>query len=219
MPGVLIVSDTRLYRDSLAEQLDRAETLEIVGAAADAQEAVTALRTLRPEVVLLDLAMCEPVSAAYAIRSVAPEAKIVAIAVPDERDCVVACAEAGVIGYVTQEGSLADLLAALEAAVRGEPCCPPRLTGILLRRVTELAQSSDQTPFDVRLTTRELEIVELLDQALSNKEIAKRLSIEVATVKNHVHNILEKLHVARRSEVRSRLRSARSPVLRFDHQD
>ena len=202
--SVLIVSDTRLYRDGLVELLQRAETFEIVETAADEQEAVTMLGAVHPDVVLLDLGMPEAVAVAHAMRTAAPEAKIVAIAVPEVEDCVVACAEAGVIGYVPRDGSLADVHAAVEAAVRGEPCCPPRLIGILLRFVTELGQGRPE-PLDV-LTRRELQVVELLDEGLSNKEIAECLSIEVATVKNHVHNILEKLHLARRSEVRSQIR-------------
>src|SRR5262249_7739110 len=89
--------------------------------------------------------------------------------------------------------------------VRGEARCPPRLAATLFRRVAALANANDGAAAFLALTQRERQIVKLLEEGLSNREIAGRLGIELATAKNHVHNILEKLHVSRRSQIRSQL--------------
>src|SRR2546421_13075479 len=121
---------------------------------------------------------------------------------------VLASAEAGAIAYVPREASLEDLVAVIECAVRGEAVCSPRVAGALLRRIAVLATDGRSDRVPARLTKREREIMGLIDEGLSNKEIAKRLRIEVATVKNHVHNILEKLQVHRRGEAAARVRAA-----------
>jgi len=120
---------------------------------------------------------------------------------------VIACAEAGVSGYVTREASLDELTGVVESVARGESPCSPRISALLLRRVAETAGRRTETDAARRLTRREAEIVGLIDEGLSNKQIAGRLSIELATVKNHVHSILEKLQVERRAEAAARVRS------------
>jgi len=107
---------------------------------------------------------------------------------------------------VPRDGTLADLRAVIESVARGEVVCSPRIAASLLRRIADLAAEREPPPPELRLTSREIEIVELIDQGLSNKEIAQRLSIALPTVKNHVHSILDKLHVHRRAEAAARLR-------------
>jgi DNA-binding NarL/FixJ family response regulator len=138
-----------------------------------------------------------------------PEAKIIALGVEDDEDIVLACAEAGVSGFVPPEGTLDDLLATVESVRRGEILCSPRTAGVLLRRVASLAGNRDSAWIELRLTRRELQIVQLIDEGCSNKEIARLLTISLATVKNHVHNILEKLDVTRRSEAAACVRGAK----------
>jgi DNA-binding NarL/FixJ family response regulator len=106
---------------------------------------------------------------------------------------------------VAREGSVHDLVDAVERAARGELQCSPQVAGTLIRRLAWRA-AAGATLIPSPLTARESEIVRLIDEGLSNKEIAVRLGIEVATVKNHVHNLLEKLRVRRRSEAAARLR-------------
>ncbi len=130
-----------------------------------------------------------------------PNVKIVAIAVREIEHDIIACAEAGVTGYVPREASIADLIAAVMGAVQGELKCSPRIARSLFRRVSVLARAGAVTSGDLRsLTPREVQIARLIHQGMSNKEIALKLCIEVATVKNHVHNILEKLQVKNRRE-------------------
>jgi DNA-binding NarL/FixJ family response regulator len=209
---VLIVAHIRLYREGLAEMLQAEERIDVVGTAAGADEAVDALRREDPDVVLLDMAIPDNVWLVRALVAAVPGTKVVALAVPDVEREVLACAEAGVAGYVTREGSVEDLVAAVESVARGEMLCSPRMAATLLQRVATLALERSPAGIEARLTGRELQILDLIDQGLSNKEIARRLTIELSTVKNHVHNILEKLNVTRRGEAAARARAARSPL-------
>jgi two-component system nitrate/nitrite response regulator NarL len=151
--------------------------------------------------------MPDSVLAVRSLAAAAPAVKVVAVAVPDSERDVIACVEAGVAGYVTREASVEELVQATLDATRGELHLPPRMAARLVRHVAELA--TDRPGPEARLTSRELEIVDLIDDGLSNKQIAQRLCIEVPTVKNHVHNILEKLQVDRRSEAAARVRARR----------
>jgi two-component system, NarL family, nitrate/nitrite response regulator NarL len=206
MIRLFILADIRIYRDGLAEILARRGGIKVVGTAADLGSALAAISATRPEIALVDVAMPDGIAAVRSVLRAAPEVKVVALAVPDAEVNVIACAEAGVSGYVTRDESLDDVVEALESVTRGEMLCSPRMAATLLRRVTALA-AGETGGARSRLTARELEIVELIDQGLSNKEIASRLFIELATVKNHVHNILEKLQVQRRSDAAAHLRA------------
>jgi len=155
-----------------------------------------------PAITLVDLGLPEGVGAARSLRSTWPMMSIVALAVPEVDDEIVQLAEAGVDGLVTRDASLAEVLDAVAAVVRREAITSPTVTGVLLRRVALLAGERRSTD-EPSLTRREREIVALLGRGLSNKEIAQSLRIEISTVKNHVHNILEKLHVQHRAEVAS----------------
>ena len=204
--SVLIVADIRLYREGLAQAIERQAHLRLAGTAADPDGALQQVRAARPDVVLLDMAMAGSAEAIRTIRELAPEVKVVALSVTETELDVCACAEAGVVGYVARQASLPDLVAALESAARGEALFSPRMAASLLRRVAALAAIQPHDPGHMHLTPREREIVHLLDEGLANKDIARRLGIEVATVKNHVHNVLEKLHVHRRGEAAARVR-------------
>jgi two-component system nitrate/nitrite response regulator NarL len=208
MIRALVASDVRLYREGLADGLCRSGRIEVVGTAADGDASVARARELVPDVVLVDLAMVDWEQAVRAIVAAGAEARVVVLGVHEVEDEVVACAEAGVSGYVTREASLDELVDVVESVARGESLCSPRISALLLRRVTEAAgreRERTAAPAD-RLTPREAQIVGLIDEGLSNKQIAGRLSIELATVKNHVHSILEKLQVERRAQAAARVR-------------
>jgi DNA-binding NarL/FixJ family response regulator len=203
----LVASDIRLYREGLTDGLARSGRVEVVGTAADADTAVAHARALAPDVVLVDLVMAGWEDAVRAIAGGEGDACVVVLGVREVEDEVIACAEAGVSGYVTREASLDELTDVVESVARGESPCSPRISALLLRRVAETAGRGRELPAAERLTRREAEIVGLIDEGLSNKQIAGRLSIEPATVKNHVHSILEKLQVERRAEAAARVRS------------
>jgi DNA-binding CsgD family transcriptional regulator len=123
---------------------------------------------------------------------------------------LIACAEAGIVGFVTRDASVDDLVDAIRNALRGEVICSARVSGLLFQRMAALSGAT-QAPSNMRLLTRrECEIAKLVYEGMSNKEIARSLRIASATVKNHVHNILEKLQVSRRSAAAAILRRAAS---------
>lgn len=149
-----------------------------------------------------------------AIAGTAPDVKVVALAVAETEteDDIISCAEAGIAGYVPREGSGEDLLWTIEHVARGEAPCSPRIAATLLRRVAALA--AERRPASrgaTGLTPRQRQIVGLIGQGLSNREIAQRLCIELSTVKNHVHSALEKLGTNRRAEAVALLRRDGDP--------
>jgi DNA-binding NarL/FixJ family response regulator len=207
---VLLLSDVRLYREGLAQALARLPRMDVVGTST-VGDVITALRELRPQVVLLDIAKRQSLLAVSAIHGAAPDVRVVAFAVADADDEVVACAEAGVAGCVPWDASIGDVAGVVESAARGEAACPPRMIATLFRRLAALAADRGNALSPrLGLTGRERQIVELVDRGLSNKEIARCLCIELATVKNHVHNVLEKLHVSSRGEAAARVRGRAS---------
>jgi two-component system, NarL family, nitrate/nitrite response regulator NarL len=195
---VFIVTDVRLYQDGLSALLGRVGHIAVVGAAGSIDEGVERVRDLQPDVVLLDTGAGRNAGAARDLLGAAPRGRVVALAAPESEEDIIALAEAGVLGYVTRDESLDNLVATIESVARGEMACSPWMATVLVRRVQALAAERPRPT--QRLTAREAEILELIALGLSNKEIAARLFIEVTTVKNHVHNILEKLGVSRREE-------------------
>lgn len=205
MMRIVVAGDIRLYRDGVTLHLTRESGLSVVGLASDRGELLRRVREDRPEIVVLDMAMAESLDAVRDLWREAPDVGVVAITVPELENAVIACAEAGIAGYVLREGSLDDLLRTIHSVARGESIVSPKMAASLLRRVSALA-ADRATPAPIEdLTLREREIVGLIEQGLANKQIAARLNIELATVKNHVHRILEKLHVTRRGEIAKRL--------------
>jgi two-component system nitrate/nitrite response regulator NarL len=205
---VLVLTPTRLYREGLSALLGARDGIDVIGTAPAVDEALVALSTLRADVVLLDIDMPNALSAARKMVAVAPAIKVIALALEDQTDRVLDCAEAGMAGFVNQDASVDDLLSAITAATTDELTCTPKIAAALLHRVADLARTAPGQEHDVlSLTNRETDIIKLIDKGLSNKEIAARLCIGVATVKNHVHNILEKLHVHRRGEAAARVRT------------
>jgi two-component system, NarL family, nitrate/nitrite response regulator NarL len=205
-PTIVIVADTRLYREGLATVLEQSGRIEVLGTAADGAAAVEAVWNLRPDMALLDMSIPSRAASVQAILETAPSVKVVGLAVPDAEKEVVACAEAGVSGLVTRDCTVDELVAAIESAARDELVCSPRMAGALLRRVAALSASTRRSESAVQtLTLREREIADLVACGLSNKEIAGELSIQATTVKNHVHRILEKMDAHRRAEIAARV--------------
>ena len=175
-------------------------TIDVVATAANAQDTLDCAVRLRPDVVLLDM---ELPGADRVLRTVVHEcaARVIALGIEESDDGLVACVEAGAAGWVGRGDSLDQLVARIHSAARGEMDCSPRVAGRLAERVANLVIQAGARESDPHLTARECEIVGLIEEGLSNKQIAGLLSIELSTVKNHVHRILEKLNVSRRGEV------------------
>ena len=204
MTRVFILADIRLYREGLAYVLR--DRLDVVGTAPTWEAAATAILAQHPEIVLLELTGPRGFEAVREILALEVAPKIVALGVASSEDALMACAEAGISGYVTREDSLETMLEAIEKVARGELLCSPRIAAALFARVNALTRMTQ--PADAfRLTAREREIAALIDGGYSNKAIAQQLRIALPTVKNHVHHILEKLQVHRRDDAAARLRA------------
>jgi two-component system, NarL family, nitrate/nitrite response regulator NarL len=198
---VLILGPVRIYRDGLAAALGLNGNVNVIGSVTSAEEASHQFRYA--DVVLADASTPAGVQALRALSESEPRAKVVALGSPNDRQAVVECAEAGVSGFVAGDASVDEVVTTAEAVARGEAVCTPKVAATLLHQITRTARQRREPS---RLTTRESEILSLIDNGLSNKEIATKLYIEVSTVKNHVHNILEKLGARRRSEAAARVR-------------
>ena len=197
---VFVLAGVRLYREGIASALAQDDRFRVVGAAADGAAALAQLRESAPDVVLVEAGRAEAPALVRAVRAHAPEATVVALGIAEEEADVLPLAEAGIAGWITRDASVDNLRETVASAAAGEVRCSPRMAATLLQHLAWLADDRRRRQASGGLTRRQREIVALIDQGLSNKEIAGRLSIELATVKNHVHNILEKLQVSRRGE-------------------
>jgi two-component system, NarL family, nitrate/nitrite response regulator NarL len=197
--SVLVVSQIRLYREGLVDLLEGQEDLRVLAAVANLEAAIPLVLEHRPDVVLLEMLGPERVSTIRWLTETSPRMLVVGLGIPHEESEIIACVEAGMVAYVPPEGTVADLVSEIHGAMRGEAACTPLVAGAAFRRLAVLARDRQPSRAEV-LTVRESEVLLLMESGLSNKEIARRLSIELATVKNHVHNILSKLHLERRSQ-------------------
>ncbi len=202
---VAIIHRKRLLREGLAFALSQQQTIAVVGSVAKASEILGELDRLCPEVILIDFSLPERdgLWEARLIRKAFPEVKILIMGLPELESDVLACIEAGAAGYLPQEASLEDLFNNIQAVAAGEALCSPRVTGFIFSWIAEGTRARErlQALGLVHLTRREREIIALVKEGLSNKDIAVHLRIELQTVKNHVHNILEKLQLHSRREV------------------
>jgi two-component system, NarL family, nitrate/nitrite response regulator NarL len=204
---VAIATDVALMRDGLLQVLANRPAIRVVAAAATRAEALAAASTHQPSFVLLDMSCAWGLELVRDLRAAAPVVGVVGFAIRDRDDDLLDSVQAGVVGFVLKDGAVEDLVAAVESAARGEALCPPRITAGLFRRLATLGSTQPTVPALPPLGAREQEIVQLIDRGLSNKAIAQQLNIGLATVKNHVHNILEKLSVTRRGEAVAVLRA------------
>ena|SRR2546423_1605472 len=211
-PRVLIVSETRLYREGLAEALARTGALDICGHSDGAKAALDALSELTPDVVLLDAAIGDGPEFAATMAKAAPQTRIVVMALAEAPSEVLSWVEAGATGYIPRSTSLAEVARAVLEIVDGAQSCAPRVTSALLQRLRELSEAAANRAIEINgpeLTPRELQIAGFITAGMSNKQIARQLNVGLATIKSHVHNLLGKLEVQRRGQVAGRLGAQR----------
>lgn len=200
---VLVISDVRILRDCLASNVAALADCSVAGVAPNRAEGVALAERLRPTAVILDRTMPESLIVAREILAVSPSTRILALGVQETEPAVAACAEAGIAGYLPRDASSEGLANALRRLVRGDLVCSTRVAELLAQSsVRSHRPCFGTTP----LTSRETQIAHLLELGLSNKEVATRLGIEVATVKNHVHKLLRKVDARCRSQVAGRWR-------------
>jgi DNA-binding NarL/FixJ family response regulator len=218
---VLIVSDVRVVQEGLHSVLAGREEIEVVSTV-DTLHAREQSARLQPDVVLFDAGRHDSVELLKDLVASAPNSRVVAFGVKETDEEILALAAAGTAGYVCNSAESNDVVRVLEQVMCDELPCSPRAAASLYRRVAALSRG-DPDPVGVEtghgnangsghvrvvpLSRRELQIAHLIDCGLTNKQIGRELGIEAATVKNHVHNLCEKLDVHRRGEAAARIRA------------
>jgi DNA-binding NarL/FixJ family response regulator len=197
---VLIIDDCTLFRENLAAIL-AVRGISVAGTAWDLPSLVAAFDETDANLVLLNMAAHDSHLLMQTAKDINPGARIIVVgASEDDEQTIIECAEAGVAGYHMRSDSLDDLILLIHTVAGGRSTFPPRVSAILLRRLSNLASQPHPTARDLVLTAREAQILKMLELGRSNREIAARLDIAVHTVKNHVHNLLTKLGVKTRVE-------------------
>jgi DNA-binding NarL/FixJ family response regulator len=163
-----------------------------------------------PRIVLLNTATRDSAALLRQALAINPGLRVIAMGMSEDDEAeIVACAEAGVAGYHLRNESLDDLLLLIRKVAVGESACSPRVSAILLRRLSSLASQRQRGTEELVLTAREAQILRMLEAGHSNREIAEQLCIAVHTVKNHVHSLLTKLGVSSRTQAAAISRTLR----------
>jgi DNA-binding NarL/FixJ family response regulator len=203
---LLLVNETRLMGSVIAAALEDAPDIQVVGAVTSAGDALKAVQQTDVDVALISTRLPDEgaLQLTRAITDLTPSTKVLALGLSEDRQRVLRYVEAGAAGYVLKDDSLDHLIETVRAAQDGKIFVSPEIAGALVERLADLAHLfsdvENSVLHDAALTHREREVLALIGEGLTNQEIADRLVIEVGTVKNHVHNILDKLHVSSRGE-------------------
>lgn len=201
-PRLLLVDDHALFRESLANLLTYRDAFEIVGEAANGQDAIERANELRPDIVLMDIDMplLDGIQATRALKAQQPEICIVMLTVFDDQERLFEAIRAGAQGYLVKSIRSHELLEQLQGLVRGEAAISRRMAARILEEFRNLEQQAAILEPDGGLSSREVQVLELVADRLSNKEIAERLQISEHTVKNHLKHILAKLQLNNRRQ-------------------
>ena len=201
---IFIADDNALLLEGLKTMLDDLEDFIVVGTAPNGNKAVELIKDSLPEVALIDIGMPDNdgLEVTQILHQNFPKIKVIILGLIDLTDEIMACIEAGANGYVLKESPFEHLVETIRSVHRNEAFCSPRMAASLFSRIAELtSEVKTKIPADsIKLTARELDIINLIAEGLPNKEIAKQLFIETQTVKNHIHNILDKLQLHNRFE-------------------
>jgi DNA-binding NarL/FixJ family response regulator len=199
---VLICDDHALFRRGLVMVLESEDGIEVVAEAEDGEDAVAKAEDAAPDVILMDVRMpkMSGIEATRAIADAVPSAKILMLTVSDEEEDLYEAVKAGATGYLLKEISIEEVANAIRAVTTGQSLISPSMASKLLSEFNNLAKQAQQKVLAPKLTDRELQVLKLVAQGLSNREVAEQLFISENTVKNHVRNILEKLHLHSRME-------------------
>ena len=218
---ILLIEDNRILRDGIKAIINEQADLRIVPASGGNHDALSRARSLKPHVVLIDLGLRNE----NGLRLVAtltkelPHTKVIGMGlIPSQLD-IVEFVEAGAAGFILKDATIDDVLGTIRAVAGGIRILPPLLTESLFTHVVDqaLRKGKGKLPDAVRMTKREREIVVLIAEAMSNKEIAQRLTLSTYTVKSHIHNILEKLALHSRLQIAAHFKEKDDRGIRTPH--
>ena len=203
--ALVLIDDNRLLRDGIVAMVRTQPGFKVLAASADATEALQKVREAKPDIVLVDFGLedHDSLSLTATVHAEVPEAKVIVMGLLPLQEDVANYVRAGASGFIMKEANFDEFFATIRAVARGAQVLPTQLTNSLFTQIVQNAAAKSETKVldAVRLTTRERQVVDLLGEGCSNKEIAARLHIAVHTVKSHVHNVLEKLALHSRLEV------------------
>jgi DNA-binding NarL/FixJ family response regulator len=203
---LLLVNESDLIGNMISAALEDEPDLKVVANVTSAEEALRVVQEQTIDVALVSTRLAEPgaLKLISALTQLAPSTKVLALGLTEEKKHVLRYVEAGATGYILKDHSLEDLVETVRAAQDGKVFVSPQIAAAMMERLANLARMFSDIENNVRdttsLTGRELEVLELIGKDLTNQQIAEHLAIELGTVKNHVHSILEKLNVRTRDE-------------------
>ena len=201
---VMVVDDHALFRRGLEMVLGAEPDLDLVGEASDGQEAVQRAQELMPDVILMDVRMPKRsgIEATRQIRDTLPHAKILMLTISDDEADLYEAIKAGAAGYLLKEIPIEEVAEAIRSVWAGQSRISPSMASKLLNEFAAMSKAADERPAmpTPKLTDREMEVLKLVAKGMNNRDIAKELFISENTVKNHIRNILEKLHLHSRME-------------------
>ena len=202
---LLIIEDNRLLRDGILEILKPHKDIVLIAASGDGKNTQLSIQKMKPNVVLLDLGLRSQNSlhVVEVLKKELPEAKIIVMDLAPVQADILQYVKAGANGFILKDASLNDLLITIRSVAEGSTILPPLLVDSLFSQIVEHAvrEGKGKIKESVRMTKREREVIVLLSEGLSNKEIAQKIHISAYTVKSHIHNIMEKLALHTRLEI------------------
>jgi two-component system NarL family response regulator len=202
---ILIIEDNRVLRDGITAMLNEQADMRVAAAIGSGNNVLLIASQTKPHVILLDMGLknFRESSVVESIRKKMPEAKVIGMGfIPSQSD-IVEFVEAGASGFILKDATVKEFIGTIRSVAQGVKVLPPSLTGSLFSHVIEhaLKNKKGNVTNAVRMTKREREIITLIADGLSNKEIARQLNIATHTVKSHVHNIMEKLALHTRLQI------------------
>lgn len=206
--NVVILTPVRLLGDGLAECLNRRDDIHVLAVVTDLTALQQILTATPVDVGLIDATQGMNPEDVRSIATERPDLALVALGLREQRQDVIRCGRAGFSGYVARDATIDALCAAMSHAVAGRLACPAEISGGLLRALFRMETLAHEPTDDKPLTRREGDVLQLIGRGLSNKEIARELCLSIATVKHHVHNVLDKLNLPRRAQAMRRVREA-----------
>lgn len=210
--SIVLIDDNRMLREGLANLIREQPGFKVLAASANIIEALQKVRDAKPRVVLVDFGLenHDSLRLTATLHREVPEAKVIVMGLFPLHEDIADFVRAGASGFVMKDASLDEFLGTIRTVADGKDVLPTQLTGSLFTQIALRAVEGGNSPVleAVKLTERERQVVDLISEGLSNKEIAARLHVAIHTVKSHVHNVLEKLALHTRLEVAAFTRGA-----------